>query len=94
MVTVARMSKNGNAPAARAPLRGTRREPTTDRGRELQAYFLETRGMSIAAVAKATGLHFQSVRRAIHGEPGAQSVSTLDALLAFGVPPRLLDRAG
>lgn len=89
------MSKNGNARVAAAARKGPkkRREPTTERGRRLLAFF-DSKGLSIRAVAVATGMHSQTIVRAIHNDPGAQSVATLDALLRIGVPPELLGRAG
>lgn len=83
-----RMGTNGNG----KHVRGVSQVPPTARGRELLAFLKEKCG-SLKGAALATGLHYQSVRRSVFGEPGAQSVSTHDALVKLGVPPRLLSRA-
>lgn len=85
-----RMGTTGNG---NRPVRGVRQEPGTAEGRELLALIVGRWG-SLKAASVAMGLHFQSLRRTVYGDPRGQSVSTHRTLKQHDIPERLLDRAG
>ncbi len=67
------------------------RRPHTEHGR-LFADWQERQGLSDSALAKKAKVHRQTIWRAKNSDPSGMSVSSIDALLAVGVPPECLGR--